>query len=99
MQQHLRRLGASFFAAASLLALNTEAWEPVHLTPYPQKVCSFFGLNAPNLPSGLSTNASPLPLGGITVATRATDNSVWLGTTQGVMRLDFSAPDRDRYQY
>ena len=75
------------------------AWEPVKLTSYPQKVRTFFSLDDTSVPAGLRTNAIALPVGGITAATRAADGATWLGTTQGLMRLDFSAPERDRRHY
>jgi hypothetical protein len=99
MQHQLRSFHLLLALATPLLPLTNQAWEPVQLTPYPQKICTFFSTNAPDLPPGLDTNASPLPVGGMNVAARATDHSVWLGTTQGILRLNFSAPERDRYQY
>jgi hypothetical protein len=75
------------------------AWEPVTLSPYPQKVRTFFGLNDPNVPPGLRLDAIPLPGGGITVTARATDGATWLGTTQGLVRLNFAGAERDRRQY
>ena len=47
----------------------------------------------------LAIPGSSLPVGGITSAVRSTDGAIWLGTTQGLMRLDFSAPERDRRQF
>ena len=75
------------------------SWEPVKLSTYPQKVRTFFGLSDTNVPASLRTNAIPLPVGGITTTGRANDGAIWLGTTQGLMRVDFSAPERDRRQY
>lgn len=75
------------------------AWESVKLTTYPQKVRTFFDLTNTNVPAGLRTNAIPLPVGDLTATARATDGAIWLGTTQGLMRLDFAAPERDRRQY
>jgi hypothetical protein len=71
----------------------------VKLTPYPQKVRTFFSLDDTNVPAGLRANGVSLPVGAITAAARAIDGATWLGTTQGLMRLDFSAPERDRRQY
>ncbi|MCI0744457.1 MAG: hypothetical protein L0Y58_03530 [Verrucomicrobia subdivision 3 bacterium] len=76
-----------------------KAWEPVKLSPYPQKVRAFFSISDTNVPAALRTNGTPLPVGGITAIARANDSAMWLGTTQGLMRLDFSAPERDRRQY
>jgi hypothetical protein len=73
--------------------------EPFQLAPYPQKFRTFYSLTDAAVPSGLRSNAIPLPVGGITAIVRATDGAVWLGTTQGLMRVDFAAPERDRRQY
>jgi len=83
---------------ALTLAVSAAAWEPVQLTNYPQKVRTFYKLTDA-VPASLRSNSIPLPVGNITAATRATDGAVWLATTQGVMRLDFSATERDRRQY
>lgn len=82
-----------------LLAPTVLAWEAVKLAPYPQKVQKSFKLEDTNVPPALRTNGVPLPIGGITAVARAADGATWLGTTQGLIRLDFSAPERDRRQY
>jgi len=82
-----------------LLTSGAAAFEPVKLASYPQKVRTFFSLEDTNVPAGLRTNGIPLPVGGITAFARASDGAIWLGTTQGLMRVDSSAPDRDRRQY
>jgi hypothetical protein len=82
-----------------LLASRVLAWEPVKLAPYPQKVRTFFGPEDPTVPASLRTNTIPLAVGGITAVARATDGATWLGTTQGLMRLDLAAPERDQRQY
>ena len=87
------------FWSLLLPASTAAAWEPVKLAPFPQKVRTFFSLNDAHVPAGLLTNAIPLPVGGITATVRASDGATWLGTTQGLVRLDFSAPERDRRQY
>jgi len=81
------------------MASTVVAWEPVKLSPSPQKVRTFFKLNDANVPRHLSTNSVPLPVGGITAAAQAADGATWLGTTQGLVRLGFSAAARDRRQY
>jgi hypothetical protein len=81
------------------LASTPAAAEPIRLSAYPQKVRTFYPLDAPAVPAALRSNAIALPLGNITVAVRASDGATWLGTTQGLMRLDYSAPERDRRQY
>jgi hypothetical protein len=90
------------FAILGVLArhgLLAATWAPVKLSPYPQKIRTFFTLQDANTPAGLRANALPLPAGGVTVAVRATDGATWLGTTQGLVRLDFSAPAPDQRQF
>src|SRR5436190_1984854 len=81
------------------LACVANAWEPVKLAPYPQKARTFLLRDDANVPPGLRTNSVPLAAGGITAVARATDGAMWLGTTQGLLRLDFSAPEWDQRQY
>jgi hypothetical protein len=81
----------------SWIGLN--ALEPIQLTPYPQKIRTFYKLSDSTVPDVLRSNAVPLPAGNITAAVRSTDGALWLGSTQGLVRLDFSAPNRDQRQY
>jgi hypothetical protein len=80
-------------------AIAARAWEPVQLTPYPQKVRTFYPVADARVPGALNSNSVPSPVGNITATARASDGTVWLGTTQGLVRLDFAAPERDRRQY
>lgn len=73
--------------------------EPIRLAPYHQKLRTFYSLDAPQVPAALRSNSIPLAVGGITAAVRASDGAIWLGTTQGLLRLDFSAPARDQRQF
>jgi hypothetical protein len=82
-----------------LFANAPRAAEPVRLRPYPQKVRTFYSLDSSAVPGSLRSNSSPLPFGAITASVRATDGALWLGTTQGLMRLDYSGPERDRHQF
>ncbi len=82
-----------------LLACSIQAWEPVKLSNYPQKIRTFYKLSDVEVPSSLHTNAAPLPVGGITSSAFATDGAIWLGTTQGLMRVSASEPVPDRRQY
>ncbi|HTL55694.1 MAG TPA: hypothetical protein VL361_08440 [Candidatus Limnocylindrales bacterium] len=75
------------------------AGEPIRLAPYPQKFRTFFSLQDTNVPRAVFSESAPLPSGGITAAARASDGATWLGTTQGLLRLDFSAAECDRRQY
>ena len=87
------------FWLAGALASPATGWEPVQLAPYPQKVRTFYPAADTAVPAGLHSNSVPLPVGNITATARGSDGAVWLGTTQGLMRLDFSAPASDRCQY
>lgn len=90
----LGRLGLAF-----AMVTAAAAWEPVQLAPYPQKVRTFYQVADAAVPAALRSNSVPLPVGNITAVARASDGAAWLGTTQGLVRLDFSAPERDRRQY
>ncbi len=86
-----------FVICCWLLTYPAAAWHPVKLKPYPQKLRSFYSLGSTNLPPGLETNATPLPFSGF--VTMASDGAIWLGTTQGLVRIDLSTAERDRHQY
>ena len=75
------------------------AAEPVRLVPYPQKVRTFYPLDSPAVPAALRSNSIAPPVGSVTAAVQASDGAIWLGTTQGLVRLDFSATERDRRQF
>ena len=94
---------SSFFRHAFWLSLLLpgllRAVESVQLAPCPQKFRTFYNLTNAAVPAALRSNAIPLPVGNITATAHATDGALWLGTTQGLMRLDFAAPQRDRRQY
>src|SRR6266850_902177 len=85
------------FCILSLFA--AEAGEHVQLAPYPQKIRTSYSTNDPSVPPMLRSNSVPLPLGNITATARSSDGATWLGTTQGLVRLDFTATERDRRQY
>ncbi len=90
---------AVILLSGCLASLSELAWQPVQLTSYPQKTRTFYGLSDAAVPAVLRSNSVPLPVGNITARARASDGALWLGTTQGLMRLDFSPPERDRRQY
>jgi hypothetical protein len=91
----VRKMRMAVFSLATALL----AFEPVKLVAYPQKFRTSYSLSDAAVPAGLRSNSIPLPVDGITAALRGPDGAIWLGTTQGLMRLDFSAPERDRRQY
>src|SRR3954447_20598672 len=82
-----------------MLANSLPGAEAVRLHPYPQKVRTFYSLNSPEVPAALRLNPVPLPLGSFTATVRAGDGAIWLGTTQGLMRLEYSATERDQRQF
>jgi hypothetical protein len=83
-----------FFLTVVLLS----AVEPIQLKPYPQKIRTFYKLTDPAVPSALRSNGALAP-GRVALTAQASDGAIWLGTNQGLMRLDRSAPERDRRQY
>jgi len=87
------------FVFGLMLDISLAAVEPVQLTAYPQKLRTFYSLTDTAVPAALRSNSVSLPVGRITSAIRATDGALWLGTTQGLMRVDFSAAQWDQRQY
>jgi hypothetical protein len=79
--------------AATVLA------QAVHLSPYPQKIRTFYTLADPRVPSALKETVSPLPVGDVTALAVASDGAVWYGTAQGLTRVDPHADARARNQY
>src|SRR6266581_2019552 len=76
-----------FLGLTMLLAGTLRAVEPVQLTVYPQKIRTFYRPTDAAVPGALRSNSVPLPVGNITATARATDGALWLGTTQGLLRL------------
>ncbi|MGA2866969.1 MAG: hypothetical protein ABSF95_21040 [Verrucomicrobiota bacterium] len=91
--------GLAVLGCGLLAGLAAQAWEPVKLAPYPQKLRTFFSLNDKSVPAALGGKASALPVGGITAMAFASDAAAWLGTTQGLVRVSALAPEPDRCQY
>src|SRR5262245_55326330 len=85
---------ALLFFPAVLFAIDRVA-----PTNYPQKVRTFYKITDPAVPALLHSNAVPLAGWNITAAVRSIDGALWLGSTQGIVRLDSSAPIRDQHQY
>jgi hypothetical protein len=94
-----KNLGRCTLCGSLLLTSLGWAVEPVKLSTYAQKIRTFYSLSDAAVPQMLHSNSVPLPVGSITATARATDGALWLGTTQGLMRWDFAAPERDRRQY
>src|SRR5438105_12637703 len=72
---------------------------PVQLPPYPQKFRTFYQTNDPNVPEAVKKTPDPLPAGDVTCLAKAADGALWLGTRQGVMRIDMSGGAEDQRQY
>lgn len=83
---------------AGLLAMTSFAAAPVKLGAFPQKFRTFYPLHSDAVPVQLRA-AAPLPVGNISSFTQSSDGAFWLGTTQGLMRLDYAATERDRCQF
>ncbi len=94
-----RWLTAPLGALVFVLSVAAAATPPVQLGVYPQKVRTFFAPEDPAVPAALRTDDIPLPVGQIAATARATDGAVWLGTAQGLVRLDDGAAPADRRQY
>jgi hypothetical protein len=94
-------LGLFFLASATAFSLadSARATEPVQLIAYPQKLRTFYALTNEAVPKSLHAIPARLPVSQLIRPVKGTDGAVWLGTTQGLMRIDFSAPERDRRQY
>src|SRR5947209_3586092 len=89
----------SVIIASCSLTSSAEPWQPIRLQSYPQKLRAFYKLDDPKAPPSLFTNAQPLPAGSVTATAKSSDGAIWLGTTQGLVRLDLTAPVRDQRQY
>jgi len=75
------------------------AARPIRLISYPQKVRTFYALDSTEVPAEVRSTPVPLPAGNVTSTVRAGDGAIWLGTTQGLVRIDYSAPARDQRQF
>lgn len=87
------------FCFCILSVVRASGWEPARLRPYPQKFRTFFALTNPCVPQAVLLPGRPLPVGGITSSALTGDGVLWLGTTQGLVRLEPSAGIRDQRQY
>ncbi|HEY5913904.1 MAG TPA: hypothetical protein VJA21_25220 [Verrucomicrobiae bacterium] len=93
---------AIFLLSACLAGLHiypAHAADALRLKRYRQKTRTFFNIADPGVPAALRGSTNPLPIGGITSTALASDGATWLGTTQGLMRVSLSDPERDQCQY
>ncbi|SBV92431.1 Ig-like domain-containing surface protein (fragment) [uncultured Eubacteriales bacterium] len=83
----------------------SSAYQPIQLEAAPTKIMDYF---ATQTPDGVAwvTNSDALTflpaaaIGDVTCAVKATDGAIWVGTENGLMRLDLSETDsRDIVQY
>ncbi len=95
----LVRLAPAACALLILAASPAVAAPPVKLAPYPQKLRTFYPLDAPQAPAELKNDAPRLPVGDLTAIAVATDGAVWLGTARGLARFDPWVSEPDRRQY
>jgi len=79
--------------------LSAGDWHPIKSSTYPQKFRTFYALTNAAVPRALRSDPTPLPLPGVTAWTLASDGAVWLGTTQGLMRLDTRTALADQRQF
>lgn len=92
-------------ADAGVSALPTVAYEPVQLEAAPTKVMDYFDTQNPEGVTWVTdyTALDFMPaaaIGDVTCAVKATDGAIWVGTENGLMRMDFTEPDaRDIVQY
>src|SRR5215471_21446612 len=92
-------MGMKILLVFLLVASSLHAIEPISLKPYPQKLRTFYAITNEAVPEALRSTPSQLPVGQMIMPVRARDGAIWIGTTQGVVRIDFSATERDRRQY
>jgi hypothetical protein len=83
-----------FFSAGAAFA-----WQPVKLTRYPQKFRTFFSPTNSSVPAAVLESPAPLPNASATAVALAADGALWIGSTQGLLRIDFKAPERDQRQF
>ena len=92
-------------ADAGVSALPTVAYEPIQLEAAPTKVMDYFDTQNPEGVTWVTdyTALDFMPaaaIGDVTCAVKATDGAIWVGTENGLMRMDFTEPDaRDIVQY
>lgn len=87
---------AAFLLCASLAAPALA--QPLQLRPYEGKTVDFHALADPAVPAALNAPPPAMPLDPIT-ASAAANGIQWIGTPQGLLRIDASAAPRDRVQY
>ncbi len=77
-------------SAIAVCALTCHAATPVRLTPYPQKIRTFYTLGDARVPAQLNEPRT---------MAKATDGTVWQIAKQGLVRHDPDAPPGDRLQF
>jgi hypothetical protein len=82
-----------------LAATVCKAEQPVQLTPQFQKFRSFYAVEDRAVPAAVKQPSVVQPLGFVAALAVATDGAAWYGSTQGVVRVDLRAAERDRNQY
>ncbi|HNY39854.1 MAG TPA: hypothetical protein PKJ41_05650, partial [Bryobacteraceae bacterium] len=74
------------------------AVEPIRLQAYKSKSVAFYATGDPAIPAGLPPAPPALPLAEVTAYASAGPVQ-WIGTPNGLIRIDKSAGPRDRVQY
>ena len=87
-------------------ALGREkAYQPIELKAAPTKIMEYFETQTPEGVTWVTDYAAldfmpAAAIGDVTCAVKATDGAIWVGTENGLMRMDFTEPDvRDIVQY
>ncbi|HPT26400.1 MAG TPA: hypothetical protein PLZ95_08265 [Bryobacteraceae bacterium] len=85
-----------FLGAGTILPVF--AVEPIRLQAYKSKSVAFYATGDPAIPAGLPPAPPALPLAEVTAYASAGPVQ-WIGTPNGLIRIDKSAGPRDRVQY
>ena len=93
--------GATVLPASAV----SRAYTPIQLEAAPTKIMDYFNTQTPDgvtwvADYGALAFLPAAAIGDVTCAVEATDGAVWVGTKNGLMRIDFSENDsRDMVQY
>jgi hypothetical protein len=96
------RGGRLLRALALLLAAVTmaAAQEAIELRPYPQKLRAEYDLDDPAVPAAMKEVRAPAPIGEVTAWAQDAGGVLWLGSSDGLVRIAEAAQDPwERIQY
>jgi hypothetical protein len=72
---------------------------PLLAQPYPQRIRTFYPLDSPEVPRAVLGDPAPFPMGGFRVVIASSDDAVWMGGPEGVVRFQAFADLADQRQY